>query len=546
MAACRDRRLLALTTLSATIVLFAAFAGPALAGQGDCGQPVSVGEAPTASDSLFTLQGAVGIRICDPCVCDVNDDAVVSAGDALGILNASTGIEVPLSCPLCDPSAQCPGVAQFALLAGTRDPCASNDDCGGIAVCSPLSGRCTTRTQSESGWTGIAHGGDTNDIVPARLVLDCQGPAPCGECSIVTLDPLLQNCRCADDNRQICFRPFAADEESCGGGTCNCYFGPPVPLSAGNTPTCLVSGLDAIGGTVDVDAGSGTIELDLRTNVHLGISLVQPCPYCEGDPVPADGSRGGLCIGGENDGAPCDAQSANTTFPAPGGARHSLDCFPSAQANVSGVGVRTDVDLTTGTSSLGAGLRCSSLPIFEGLRCPCRVCTGDPTQACLSNEDCAAIGAGDCDSDGPTGASPRPNACSAGVCVDIGNGKGECDTGPDDSFCDGIVRASGAGLIGCQTDADCAPETIGVDAGLCRVIERRRCFLDPLTSQGLASPVAPQAADTFCAPPTSGSPAINTIAGLPGPARLTYQSVLSLFCKNAPLELYTPGSGGCP
>jgi hypothetical protein len=530
--------------LAATIVLLDG-RELAQAAQSECGQPVSNGDAPTASDSLFTLQAAVGFRLCDVCVCDVNGDGVVSASDGLAMLSAATGLDVPLLCPECDAAAQCPGIAQFALFSGTRGPCATNDDCGGIAVCNPMLSRCQTATAVDSGWTGIAHDGDTNDIVPARLILDCEGPAPCGECAIVDLDPLLQNCRCADDNRQVCFRPFEADEQSCGGSVCNCYFGPPVAQSAGNTPTCVVSGVDAIGGLVDVDAGAGTIELDLRTRVHLGISLLQPCPYCDGDPVPADGRRGGTCVGGQNDGETCDAQSANTTFPAPGGGRHSLDCFPSVGANVSGVGLRVDVDLTTGPSILEANLRCSELPIFEGLFCPCRVCSEDPTRACNSNEDCARIDAGTCSSDG-AGVSPRPNACSDAVCVDIGGGEGECATGPDDRFCDGIVRANGRGLIACQDDADCEPGTIGVDAGSCTIEVRRECFLDPIVSSGAPHPVAPRAADTFCAPPVSGSSGINSVAGLPGPARLTYQSLLTLFCKNAPLLSYTPGIGGCP
>jgi hypothetical protein len=64
----------------------------------DCGDPTGDGEI-TATDALFTLTAAVGIKACLPAVCDVNDDGKVAASDALTILTFSVGIPVVLVCP---------------------------------------------------------------------------------------------------------------------------------------------------------------------------------------------------------------------------------------------------------------------------------------------------------------------------------------------------------------------------------------------------------------------------------------------------------------
>lgn len=509
---------------------------------GECGQPTSTGAGSTATDSRYALLAAIGARFCDPCICDVDGSGSIAATDSLAILNVSIGIAAPLACPPCDESAQCPGVAQFALFAKIRGACATNDDCGGVGFCDSTIGRCHTATRLDIGWTGLAHSQDLDDIVPARLLLDCQGPAPCGECPITGLDPQLGNCRCANDNRTICFQTHEPDPVSCGGEVCNCYFGPPVPLSAGNVPTCLLNTVeDDIGGTVNVDAGTGSIAIPLLERVYLGISLLQPCPICENDPVPADGRRGGTCKGGLQDGQTCDAQSANTTFPAPGGARHSLDCFPDPDISITPSGLSVPMVLSTGTTSIAASVPCGLLGQDT---CPCASCSGDPLIACSSDDECAAAQAGTCSRTASL-VVPAPNACTGGACTDIGGTLGECSAGPVDSYCDGIVRADGRGLIGCNVDADCAPASIGVDAGACTLEEPRACYLDPLVATGRPHPVLPVGAAVFCTPATSSS-GVNNVTGLPGPTRWEQEALLTLFCANAPLATYQPGVGGCP
>lgn len=57
----------------------------------------------TASDALFILNAAVGLQSCEPCICDVTGEGSVTASDALRLLSAAVGIDVTLDCPPCDP-----------------------------------------------------------------------------------------------------------------------------------------------------------------------------------------------------------------------------------------------------------------------------------------------------------------------------------------------------------------------------------------------------------------------------------------------------------
>jgi hypothetical protein len=78
-----------------------ATAGPARAAQGDCGQPISTGSAPSATDALAVLRAAVGTQACEPCICDVDRSGATSATDALAILRVAVGQAVTLRCVAC-------------------------------------------------------------------------------------------------------------------------------------------------------------------------------------------------------------------------------------------------------------------------------------------------------------------------------------------------------------------------------------------------------------------------------------------------------------
>jgi hypothetical protein len=533
-------------SLAFASALLAFASKPSVAAQGDCGQPYTNGAEPTSVDAQYTLRASVGLDSCNRCVCDVNDSGSVTASDALDVLQSAVGLDAPTDCPPCDPDGlDCPLVAQFALFAAMRGACATNADCAAFSTCDLAIHRCRTLTDSDVGWTGLSQNADIDDPIPARLFLDCTGPAPCGQCQIVGHDPSLGDCRCASDNRQVCATVAGPDEQFCGGGQCVCYFGPPMPLSSGNAPVCVLNALSAQpGGEANVDTGVGTIELPLSEKIFLGLSLLQPCPVCVNDTHPGDGVRDGACVGGLNNGATCDAQAYNATFPPPTGALYSLDCFPDPGTNISGGGLPLQINLTTGTTSLSADIPCANAGPGASMDCPCRACSGNGTIPCHSDADCATAGAGTCTSDGG-GAGTQPNACTSGVCLDAGNNQGLCQEGPDDTFCDAIVRPDGKGLITCNTNEDCAPSSIGVDGGSCTLVERRPCFLDPIVSQGSPSPYVPLAAATYCSPATS-SPSVNNVAGFPGPGRLTVQTLVTLDCKSDIEAHYTPGVGGCP
>jgi hypothetical protein len=69
------------------------------AAKGDCGQPITNGSNPVATDALGVLRAAVGLLACMPSVCDVDSNGSIAAGDALRVLRFSVGHAVALNCP---------------------------------------------------------------------------------------------------------------------------------------------------------------------------------------------------------------------------------------------------------------------------------------------------------------------------------------------------------------------------------------------------------------------------------------------------------------
>ncbi len=341
----------------------------------------------------------------------------------------------------------------------------------------------------------------------------------------------------------------------------------PCPVCAGkcsNNPAtrCLF----------DADCGAGTCNYD----------------------TPNDGLRDGLCLDGNNDGLACDTGGVNPSFPARsgsqnGGGGYSLDCMPLVGKNISGAGLTLGVTQTTGVASIDAGLPCT------GGDCHCKQCSASPSTPCSSNSDCSggscAVSAnfqcnanadcanlnfgnctgigrcqlatsvscssnadcqnrpgGNCNPSscsvlGPNGTSPKPNDCTAGSCSDIGGGESECTTGPNDRYCDGLVRANGLGILACANNSDCT--TNDPLNGACTLTQRRSCFLDTITATGQADTEFPVGAAVFCVGPTSNT-SINDVAGLPGPTKVINQGSARTFCASNHATEYQPGVGGCP
>ncbi|RMD84369.1 MAG: hypothetical protein D6815_04325, partial [Candidatus Dadabacteria bacterium] len=429
---------------------------------------------------------------------------------------------------------QCPAKGELTLLAGVGPVCTSNADC--IAgTCDPDLGRCVTATDLDTGYTGLGHNADVNHgvVTVSRLLCEGQDPPvegqPCGVCEVLGLDPGPGNCRCLGGqdcttnadcpvgwcdtsqrrpickgaNRFVCDEPFQPDEDDCGGAMCACYFGPPLPLSAGNTPACVVNRFARdITGTANVDTGEGEVEAHLRSVVFLGISNLSPCPYCTGDTVLGDGIRDGTCVFGENEGEPCDASAINTTFPAPGGDGYSLDCFPSAGLNISGQGLKIDLVQSTGRQEIPFGIECeiSPLPFIPPKKCPCGVCVPDHNVPCHSNAECAGLSF--CKPPNSCTLAPERTCLTNADCQNLGPCKRKKCQGEPSVSCNSDAdcldlgpcpprTCLGDSSITCTTNADCAPadrcERIdnrvpkrdGCETGVCVPAEDGQGVCDP-------------------------------------------------------------------
>jgi len=104
----------------ASLLVTALAPAPAVhAGQGDCGQPSSTGDSPTATDALTALRAAVSLAQCLLSVCDVDGTGSITASDALIILKVAVGQSIMLGCPAempmwpADPADYTPGPVSY-------------------------------------------------------------------------------------------------------------------------------------------------------------------------------------------------------------------------------------------------------------------------------------------------------------------------------------------------------------------------------------------------------------------------------------------------
>ncbi|HYB99717.1 MAG TPA: hypothetical protein VEC57_11365 [Candidatus Limnocylindrales bacterium] len=593
-------------------------------------------------DSCGNGNAAVAQCVIDAAIADgqeiVTQFLQLGAGSTTTTESPTTTTEGPTTTTTLPPTEshpQCPDLGQLVLYSQVvdNDFCDDDADCGGEPFFCNLSlNKCSTVTELDSGWTGLAHDSDINNNVLTRARLICAGPPSpgCGQCIVDGIDPSPGNCRCSNNTRTMCDEPFSPDADDCGGATCDCYFGSPFPLSSGGTPACVVNRFSQdVSGTANVDTGQGAITANLRTQVFLSGTTTNPCPLCGGkcstntsEPcdrdsdcdlggtcmqtdTPQDGIRDGLCMEGRNAGQACDINGINSSFPAytdggiNAGAGYSLDCLPDTGTNVSGAGLSISLTQTSGTDTMDFNVDCDGSAAGTAL-CPCKTCSNATSQPCNSDSECTGAGAcalqtsgtrdcnnntdcasrnvgtctqigrcsqatsltcttnadcqnrnvgpcnpPTCSSNGASATLPKPNDCTGGVCNDVGGGEGECATGPDTGYCDGVTKANGDGILTCDDNADCAPDAVGIDAGDCSIFKRRECFLDPIVAQGAADTQFPVGAAAFCIPPTS-SPAINSVAGLPGPGRVRNQAASATFCASDNNVQYQPGVGGCP
>jgi hypothetical protein len=301
----------------------------------------------------------------------------------------------------------------------------------------------------EIGTSGLGHDRDVAAGHPMRVAVTCESSTwPCGRC---TIDGLARvDGRCNSDPTAVCTTIDAGDDACKGRGLCDAFFLPPLHNMWGGGPSCFLERLTTdVAGFVDNETGAAELSATIAGDLYFGVSPTQPCPVCAGDAAANDGEKDGTCKGGAFDGAECDANGVDPTFGAT-----SFDCLPARGMLGATLPVVRHVDLSSEGDSLPFATPCD-FPL-TGTACACAMCKGNPAIPCADDDDCVAAGTtGPCADRG--GGTPRkPNACESWRCADTGDGiHGECATGPDESFCDGMLFAHGTPFLPCLTNADC-------------------------------------------------------------------------------------------
>jgi len=451
---------------------------------------------------------------------------------------------------------------------GAQCPNAGN----GLETCSLPNCRClcptkisftgdATSTESilDTGWTGIAHRAPVIANGDVTIGVSCAAQRPCGTCTIA--GPIanvranqIDNRRCTNDTSIKCTSNTPC---TAGGGTCQFFFGSTLPLAAGGVGTCVVNQFQGpITGTANIESGETATTALLSSRVFTG-PTDNPCPRCSDAGGINDGVLGGTCDDGPRVGLACDANGFVPGRPDFG--RTSLDCPPPTGTLVATL----PIDLSNSTDPVTKTLSAASPNCGDGSgeKCLCDTCNNAAGSVCDDNADCIAVGAticggrrcvggtnnggicagaaaSQCPGGGICGKAGEPSKASAclddsltvGIfdCTDTApvDQEGECTSGPVTQTCS---VASGHGQRSCGSDVDC-----GGGVGTC-VAGNRGCFLtggftgkvgtNTLTAIGMEdAPMndtsSPTLAAVFCVGPTSAS-AVNSVAGLPGPGRVT-------------------------
>jgi cysteine-rich repeat protein len=343
-------------------------------------------------------------------------------------------------------------------------------------------------------------------------------------------DPSSSNCEIAGPSggsRCLRSQKHCSIDADCGAADrCVRFFGPPLPLSAANTPACVTTffATDLVG-TYDTKTGHGSSSTFLRSRVHLGIAQDLPCPRCgrlDDDPQIGDEF---ICEDGPNDGKPCTVDAVSEIF---GGV--SSQCPPAVEDNVSGQGLAVIFrDLTTDEASVmaaipcvapnlctddgsacstnadckrcvGTGAPCSSpadcgggrcaeapdpeQPITCGFWCHCGFCEDDPSRPCTSNAECDE-GEHCNPGDSSSGIQERPNGCSDLVC---GRAEREECCAQGEPGCGSptplVGECSEKRWVTCTSNVDCAVQ----NGGECLAL-KRPCFGSVIERTGTASAI---------------------------------------------------------
>jgi hypothetical protein len=299
----------------------------------------------------------------------------------------------------------------------------------------------------DTGWTGLSH---NQGVTVGSSVSVC-----------------LQDCDL--DTNPVC----SGTGPTGGSGKLNGrYFGSPLPLIAGDVPTCVLNEFrqDIRMDKLDLVTGELDMTVLLTSRVHQGLDTNSPCPVCSARNAQVGSS--GRCIGGPDDGKSCTVGGITPFGPT------SEDCRPDPQDNIGNLEINLPLSTDSGTLS-GTGFQCLPPPSGSGGRCPC--------ENQLKPNDC---GTGCNESTCPSGLEPGIDQT---CCRDNRGGKSACFVGGQDITRTG-VRATPytdpQALTGAWPDATYPKTALG---------------------GALATP--------FCIPATREN-LVNSVAGLPGAGAL--------------------------
>ncbi|MEO6026095.1 MAG: hypothetical protein ABIR79_04440, partial [Candidatus Binatia bacterium] len=192
------------------------------------------------------------------------------------------------------------------------------------------------------GWTGIYHDTILGSGGSLSFALDCAGQVlgECGDCALtgpIASTTVVDNQRCTNGTQTTC-----TGDAECGTGTCEFFFGAPLPILGGGVPVCVVNQVNGpVTGAIQPELGTGTSDIGIIFTTFVGISADQPCPVCTGATLGATGT----CLGGARDNEACTTHTVVPNF-----GNTSFDCPPSPSADI---GASTlPLNLTTGTREI--------------------------------------------------------------------------------------------------------------------------------------------------------------------------------------------------
>lgn len=480
---------------------------------------------PTAAAPTATATGAAPTATATPAPGCGND--TVDAGEECDGSDAT-------ACPgQCSPLCECP------------EPCTLPSTLPEVVSFVSRPG-----SELDTGWTGVAH--DTSAVDDALVAVarldscDTDPSSPtCGQCQLtgpVSFPGPAKNCACfnlgAPDGSSLATCDPEAPSDCSNPETCECFLGPPLPISSGGVPVCVVNRLTgAVSGTANIadsgpHAGEGAVAIDLSSGVFNGIAVQQPCPICENDATARDGVKSGTCTGGVRNGQSCDVGGSSPFF-----GELSMDCLPASATSIGVLSIAFD-PATTASTTLTKDRPCTN---GNGGLCFCDTCGDVSAAPCNTNADCSpgvVCGGRRCIGGTNAGAAcSTASQCPSGFCNRAGQptaANGCADTvctanpadGPQEGVCEGGPIDSNCSIEtyrGCLNDQDCNPPPSGncpscVSGQTCGS-NLRQCFLDAITRTGVPGTQTAVVAATFCIPPTA-SQSVNQVAGLPGPGAL--------------------------